>query len=884
MKQINRIIYNIYEDGCYEWAEKFNKIYENFKFPPELMKYRPDISPKRISYIISAEEFKSLSFKKGIQSNGDLFLVLFCNRNRVEPSDNLEKIKEIANDKKINKVIRVYVDEKYQFNNVIHFFKPLSEIFEIDTHQLLLYEKYHNNCILERIYDKLVKYIANINIISLIKYNVDINLSSSKKKVFFLVLALLFVWWLSAYCILKYWLPETAAFNEMSPQGFSYMLITDPGTVLDSFKTQIDCDGTTKSLDLLDVFVLCLFSAIGVVLFSGLMISVFSNLIQRRVDDIKDGISRYQHLRNHIVIIGYDDLLPILVAQICKNRDFCKTKILIQTKQDCNEVREVLNSVLDKEQLKRVIIYSGRRDSKEELYLLNLVKAKHLFVLGNRKNLGHDALNVDCLTKISEILKVEEKKRSNVIKMGDIPVSVMFDNHSTYTAFQVADISKEWRKYFKFIPFNFYDNWAQQVIVHQDYDGPYDEEDIDYPRIEGRSPLRGTMDTVHIVIFGFTSMAVAIATQAAHYLHFSRKSNHAYRKSRITFICEDAHKEMEIFYSRYNNLFEIQSSYYRDYMNGNGKIEIIKPLYFKGEKANFLDIRFEFINGQSYTKGVRDLISKWADDKSQRLSFFISTGTERNDINIGLSLPDIIYSKGKPVFIHQKHSGELIHLLQKSKNLKYKEVYPFGMIDTQLDLNQDKQLKGMLVNYFYCHGQKFDNDLECIEPIAKSQWSTIRTSDQWSSIFLANSFELKLKEMGLSGNKGKGDKIIFNRKEAEKVFQTNINELCEIEQNRWNVEKLLLGYKKPHDKEQLEIDKNREIGNSLFKQLKNEKLIHDYIRSYSELSTIKWKGMSIPKDNVQDINKSLLLSIPQIEEYIKKTNNTRNEKVYPLPN
>ena len=152
-----------------------------------------------------------------------------------------------------------------------------------------------------------------------------------------------------------------------------------------------------------------------------------------------------------------------------------------------------------------------------------------------------------------------------------------------------------------------------------------------------------------------------------------------------------------------------------------------------------------------------------------------------------------------------------------------------------------------------------------IEETAKKEWDNLQAAFQWSSLYSANSFELKLKELSMT------EKI---KKELGKCIKDNLKELCEIEQNRWNIEKLLLGFRKPHKDEQKEIDIDRKngLGNKKFKDFK-EYHIHDLIRPYKELASIKWKeennsdGTVIYKD-ASKTNIDMIESIPIIEDVI----------------
>ena len=686
----------------------------------------------------------------------------------------------------------------------------------------------------------------------------DLRISTSTIKVLFWVAIAILSWFIiSLGIILSFNIPTVD--EDMAPMGFTYMLITDPGTILDSFRDK----DTPQFL----MPFLCLISIIGFILVCGMMISVCSNIIQRRVDDYKNGIIRYKHLKDHIVMIGFDEIMPSLVRQKCEEYKKSNNKILILSKKNSRQVREHINSMIKKEDQERIVVYCGRRDSMEELEKLDIKEAKEVYILGNRENEGHDALNIDCLSKMRKIIGKRQERESK------ISITVMFDNYATFAAFQSSDLSKKWRDSFKFKPFNFYEYWAQKIIIDHSYNET-DEDETDkeyqnkYPRIEGEEPLKDTNDIVNIIIFGITSMGVAIATQAAHFLHFSRKEDKTLRKSRITFICKNARKEMNMFYSLYSSFFEIQSSYFRDFIDGDGEEKIIPPTYFTGNDANFLDIEFEFINGESYHPGVRDYLRELALDQHRRISIFVSTGNDRRDINIGMSLPEELYYKEKkritPIFVHQKKSGELLSLLSTMSNDKYKSVYPFGMIDTRLVFTPKNLLRAQLLNQSYLPDSG-GLDVDNVIKVAQTNWDVQNPALQWSSIYCANSNELKLREFKLTK--------IKDPEESKTRIKENLEELCRIEQNRWNVEKLLMGFRKPHQEEQdiINNDRKKNCGNKMCDAYKR-KYIHDLIRPYDQLASVKWTITKDDKKIEKDAsrtNQEMILSIPIIEDIIE---------------
>lgn len=57
---------------------------------------------------------------------------------------------------------------------------------------------------------------------------------------------------------------------------------------------------------------------LGLLLVTGLLISVVSNMLERRVERYREGEIAYL-LENHVVVIGFDEMVPMLVRQICSD-------------------------------------------------------------------------------------------------------------------------------------------------------------------------------------------------------------------------------------------------------------------------------------------------------------------------------------------------------------------------------------------------------------------------------------------------------------------------------------------------------------------------------------------------------------------------------------
>lgn len=183
---------------------------------------------------------------------------------------------------------------------------------------------------------------------------------------------------------------------------------------------------------------------LGLLLVTGLLISVVSNMLERRVERYREGEIAYP-LENHVVVIGFDEMVPMLVRQICSDPRYGNCYILIQSVQPAAKVRNRIHTVLDARQERRILVLHAQRNSTEELAKLCTTRAREIFLIGEANEYDHDSLNIDSLQKIVAI-------HSREPNCPRIPVSVLFEYQTTYAAFQISDLAEEWRKQIDFHP------------------------------------------------------------------------------------------------------------------------------------------------------------------------------------------------------------------------------------------------------------------------------------------------------------------------------------------------------------------------------------------------------------------------------------------------
>lgn len=556
-----------------------------------------------------------------------------------------------------------------------------------------------------------------------------------------------------------------------------------------------------------------LFNLFGMVLMTGLLISVLSNLLERRVDKLKAGRIYYK-FKNHIVIIGYDKMTASLIKQIAKKYSVNDNGIVLQTTQDIPTVRRELFSGLNRNLEERIYIVSGNRNSKEDLEKLCFENCCEVFILGENNEYDHDSVNIECLKKMAEIYREGENGQS-------IRCHVQFEYQSTYAVFQQQDVLSVNDKV-DFVPFNFYESWAQKVFLNN----------AAYPNLDREGITPESEKYVHLVVLGMSRMGIAMGVQAAHLCHFPNFVTKGL-KTRITFIDENAYREFNFLRTRYPHLFEEIDWYYQDMQTG-------EMLNNTKSKKKFTDIEFEFIQGRIETPDIQNLISRLAESESKLLTIAVCFNFSPVAIAAGLYLPDEIYTEHIPVFIRQETSSATIDLL--SENYKYKNVKPFGMLDDAYDLNKSEDLLPKMIKYVY--DQTGANDGKDIvfkkedekentffvsfeEPVLKENWTVWKDRQGVDS---KNTIALKFSNI-YNANTIKFKQRALHIKSGQALTNGQINLLARVEHNRWNIEKLLMGYRACTPEETEAI-----ASGTYSKQHLRDKFIHNDIKAYEVLT------------------------------------------------
>lgn len=455
------------------------------------------------------------------------------------------------------------------------------------------------------------------------------------------------------------------------------------------------------------LFIECL----GTILFSGLIVSVITNVISQRVDAIKEGHVHYK-FKDHIVIIGYDATVPSIIAELIHNPDYAQSKIVLQTSSPVDDIRNDLLSKLSKKSLQRVILIHAPRLSVEELELLHTTDAKEIFIVGDRSQSDHDAENIYTFETLATIHEHSGKTESK-------PLTVWFENEASYAALQLNDINATWKKHFEFRPYNFYKSWANRLLTISSYGKGANA--VTYPKLDHEGVAVDSSKYIHLIVIGMNRMGTALAKEAAYLMHFLNfDEDTGKNRTRITFIDDNADREMNFFVGRHPGYFDIAPIRYADLSESHftGFHET-----YRGDGHNFLDTQFEFIKGRVESEFVRDWLKHECTDNDAIISIAVCLHNASQSFGMAMYLPEEVYTRGREdkrqpwhvtdedkvvnIFVRQEKTGALVKAFSEAAknddkgNKKYANLYPFGMVDDSFALDRHNEYIAMSFDYIY---------------------------------------------------------------------------------------------------------------------------------------------------------------------------------------
>ena len=528
----------------------------------------------------------------------------------------------------------------------------------------------------------------------------------------------------------------------------------------------------------------------GAVFFSGVTITFVGNWLGNRREAFRNGTVRY-YFSNHILFLGGSMMIIPMIKKLWEEENVRKLHFVILSDIETTKLRLYLESALSKEIKEdlKITVLRGVRDDEETLKSVHVDKAARIYVIGeNPMDSEHDSTNMACWNLTKDLCT----KRNNV------PCFLLFNRVSSAVIFRHREREKD--SCLDTTIVNRLETVAQSVLVHNGNEGSNE----DFPALDRNGIDKDSRRTVHFVLYGMTPFSYAMVTTAAHLCHFpnfvKRNSDGSFgenkeRRTKITMIAPNIHEEMAYFTSHLSSLFSISKcDVYDSHWHPGDDPKPWDNKKTMEEVGDFLDIEWDFVDGNIADEKIRRLLKDfYQKNKAGETYLTLAMCLREADKNIAaaLYLPnefhDVKYlDKAKtqvdfentiPIYVFQPFSEELLETA-RLKTSMYKNIIPFGSVKESYDpAFRIRISEGKRLNYLFSRG-KDDASITTDQTILDGLWQDSSYVSQMSSIYSASHVGVKMRSMG----------------GREQLTDEEIQLLAITEHNRWNVEKLLMGF------------------------------------------------------------------------------------------
>ena len=613
---------------------------------------------------------------------------------------------------------------------------------------------------------------------------------------------------------------------------------------------------------------------LGLVVFSGVLVATINRMFAMRVERYRQGLTHYQ-FKNHIVIVGAGNITISLVKSLLNRNDSSDQtwmnkkrkqlpQVVIMTRENVVKFRKQLFSCIDEKRHDCILVQYGEQTSLSDMRNVHVGKAKEIYVMGDYDNTDyscHDADNITSLKLIKELVSGSPEP---------VDCHVMFEYQSASPAFQFSDMSNEIGKVLNFVPFNLYEMMAQNALVNRHLEGKKNE----IQALEGEGIDFQSEKHVHLVILGMTSMGTAMAMEAAQLCHYPNFIRNKKLKTRITFIDEEADREMRFLMGRYRDLFSIcpwryievdkdAEDYHAtkdfDHVAWNKMREDLYDKTALGE--DFMDVEWEFIKGGIEMAEVQSYLRFASLDTDEILTVAVCLNETHRNVAAALYLPTEVYEKGLQVLVYQSENDSIVEMLQNTKpkekwSERYTKLYSFGCEKEGMDLAYFDSSLAQYVNYVYSTVQ-YDAEDVCGNAdysLAKTkensrviteEWERevnngkSKSANRWSSRYSANSLWTKLRSVAWKGGR--------------EMTEEEVEQLSEVEHNRWNIEQLIANFRPMRLGEE-----RRKVS-----EMKKER-VHPDLKDFSKL-----------KEDTKKYDRAIVRAMPYLYEKWEKAERNR---------
>lgn len=507
---------------------------------------------------------------------------------------------------------------------------------------------------------------------------------------------------------------------------------------------------------------------VGAALFTSFLIGAIGNLLSRRIESLTKGQYTYD-FEGHILILGASSVLKNILDQIgnTEGRD-----IVIQTDRDAEQVRETIMSYTNEKNMKNIYVIFGNRTHLTSLDALHVAEAHSIYVIGEDDEPQHDGLNLECWHLIADKCKDAAGVKECYLLLDRLT------SHNVFSYRQESCSTDNLRLNIV----SAVENMAQGVLVSGEV------KSLKYPALDRDGITKDSDINVHLIVVGMTQVAYAMATTAAHICHFPNFRTKG-KKTKITFIQKDIKQELDFWMGHFDSLMDLSYSELvswgkegrKNVVEMYPKPEYINPLL--SDNKGFLDVEWEFIDAGVEDPNVREYIRECVkkDGVSEYLSFAFCGHEAEDNVAASLYLPKEVFEKNDiPVYVYQPLTRWVLATAKETD--RYSNLYPFGMRTDCFDPQQERLLWAKRIKFIYDNEGKYD----AMASLDKLNEGWYKKEGQYimqqSNVYAANSVPVKFRSIGL-------DPAV-----RTSITSDEVNDLAEIEHNRWNVERLLAGY------------------------------------------------------------------------------------------
>ena len=502
---------------------------------------------------------------------------------------------------------------------------------------------------------------------------------------------------------------------------------------------------------------------LGTLLFSTFLISVITNIFDNISSSFKEGRLEVNPKR-FTLFLGSNHMLTGMLREMAKPEFLKKLNgpIVILTTRNIEELREVLFSTFASKEYKklrdRLILIYGARDNVDSLKAVNAGGAEDVYILGEDNEDNHDGKSLASVDLLKRITTGNFKVRCKVF---------LEDPYSVHS--QIIKTEKRSDKeHFCIDLINIYDDFAEKVLTGQD------------------APVIGLESNqhLHLVVSGYGRMSWAFVKTAFALLHFPNFDETTLKnRTTISIIDKRAGRFMKEFMSLYPNIHMLSNIRHEYVENGERKVKCSKPLE---EYGDFLDVEWEFIEGDLRDLDIRKRLETWVQDGSQVLSIVICDMDEADNIGTALSLPRSLYETSR-IFAFLPSGSGILDTFGDNVFRDKNTIITFGKESDGDVLFEKRSDMAKRVHYVYraFHPYEKKNEKVVFKIIQDidTEWYMLSEKYKLSNFYTAASIPVKARSFGFNQDESVDLQLSVEAREL----------LDQVEHRRWVAADLLLG-------------------------------------------------------------------------------------------